>query len=733
MMPQLMASGASNILLVGDTRMTALALTDGSILPQQLGRDYMLFGPPQGEGVFHPKIILQLGREGGRALVGSANATAAGLGGNVELMTEIECGAERSPQQDYIRAIWSYIEALTANAEGAAGDAIAWATQHTPWLTGPQPDPVLALDDGSLIAFFARPGGSAIGTRFIERIDEPVDRLIVLSPYWDDGLAAIGDLKGKLDPARTTVLLDVGTHDYPPQNHLPDIEIVDISSWQTGRFKHAKLIVARTANYDHILSGSANCTSAALGAGGSDGINAEACVYRRVAAGEAVASLNIDDLLGMPVVELSALPLVPRPEPIALAATHALRPGRFEIEHGSLRWTPPDGVQWAGRIVLLDAQGHGIDELAVDEMTVTGTVRHQRVDDASPIYFAKVVDGEITSTIAPVVHRAELKAKRREPASRSVASAAAQFAEAGDLQLFLLQALDELQRADTDEASNVASGPARGERSKSDTIAPEVRILSYDDFVAQRTRAGRHGRSGDNSLAGSHADGVRDLLNRLSGSQPSIGAAHKEPDDGAWMDLGDEGLETAPADNSLIEAEVERTPAPVDKRAFERAVKIYETGMRGGSDQRSVGAADVLRLRFWLMLLLHAARAPKNPGGLPNTVTEDGWPRMAVRIIAAFFYPNDAPIARLVVEGAYEDMPVDFLECWATVLWVVDRLPEFLVRASGRSDFLKRLPLLRARIVERLGLTADDFIGEVMARITAGLDGAFAQKLGINT
>ena len=253
-----------------------------------------------------------------------------------------------------IRAVWSYVEALTSCAEGAASDAIAWARQHTPWLTGPPPIPVAALADGSLIGFLARPGGPAIGRSFTELVDESVDRLIVFSPYWD-GLVALQDLRQLLGAARTTVLLDVGTHDYPLLGDLSEnIEIIDISSWQPRRFKHAKLIVACTATYDHVvactatydhvLTGSANCTLAALGGSGSDGINAEACVYRRVSAGEAVAALDIDELLAMPVVDESALPLVLRTQPIALAVTHAVRPGRFEIEHLSLRWTPPDEV-----------------------------------------------------------------------------------------------------------------------------------------------------------------------------------------------------------------------------------------------------------------------------------------------------------------------------------------------------------------------------------------------------
>lgn len=82
MLPQLMGSGATNILLVADDRMTALALSDGSTLPEQLGRDYALYGPPVAAGLFHPKIVLQLGRDAGRAFVSSANTTGAGLAGN---------------------------------------------------------------------------------------------------------------------------------------------------------------------------------------------------------------------------------------------------------------------------------------------------------------------------------------------------------------------------------------------------------------------------------------------------------------------------------------------------------------------------------------------------------------------------------------------------------------------------------------------------------------------------
>src|SRR3546814_11361701 len=68
------------------------------------------------------------------------------------------------------------------------------------------------------------------------------------------------------------------------------VRLVDLDC-PASRFTHAKIFVAMTKHHDHVLFGSANCTTAALsGAGG----NAEACVYRRLTSGTAVDALGLD-------------------------------------------------------------------------------------------------------------------------------------------------------------------------------------------------------------------------------------------------------------------------------------------------------------------------------------------------------------------------------------------------------------------------------------------------------
>jgi hypothetical protein len=726
MLPQLAAAGATNTLLIADPRMSALALTDGSILPQQLGRDYMLHGAAHGAGVFHPKIILQLGRDGGRAFIGSANATAAGMGGNVEIVTEIVCAADPSPEREFVRAVWRYVDNLPANAEGAAREALAWARERAPWLSGPDPESIVALDDGSLLGLLASPGVAGIGERFADLIGSPVQRLIIFSPFWDEQLSGLKGLAEGLGRPPLIILIDRDSHDFPcGPEIMPQASLIDVSGWEKGRFKHAKLILAQTADHDHVLSGSANCTSPALGTVGVNGVNAEACVYRRVPHGEALSALGLEALIRGPSISPADLKRKDASEPLPLGAAHALRPGTFEVEHGELRWTPA-GRRWGGRLALLDAEGVELATIEIAAMDEGPGLRSIRLDHLEHAFFARIVDEDVSSTVAPVIHRTLLRSKRREAASRSVATAAAQFVNRGDLQLFLLQALDELERADTDQRSPELRTTTRSSRPEPDELPPKPEFLTYERFVEQRPDA-RRGAGGHNSLAGSHGDGVRDLLNRLSGALPGPSDDKAGADGDDWMSLGDEDPETVMAKDI---AEVEASaPPPADRRAFEKAVKAYELNMRGGSGARPVGSADVLRLRFWLLLLVHAARRRGHERGLPCTLDEFGWPRLALRILAAFFYPKEAPIARLVLEGAYLDLPVDFLETWATAIWILDLLPRVLGRGGGREEFLRRLPDLRARMIKRMGLTQGELEGEAMMRVRDGLEREFGEAL----
>ncbi|MCI9882180.1 MULTISPECIES: hypothetical protein [Methylobacterium] len=718
MLPQLAAAGATNIVLIADERMMGIALSDGSILPRQLGRDYVSCGPSQHSGVFHSKIVVQLGREGGRAFLGSANVTASGIGGNLEIVSEISCGIEASSEQEFVRSVWRYLEDVTAGGDSTVRDAMRWARDRAPWLSGPPPGTIQSLEDGSLIAFLGRPGPSGIADAFVEFVDAPVERLVVMSPYFDDDFEALRDLSERLESSMTVVIIDSGghglTHDHPV---FPGLELIDASEWSKGkgRFKHAKLIIAQTADYDHVLAGSANCTVPALGRTGFDGSNSEASVYRRVPRDEALAALDLQEFLQGSRIQLADLQPVKRLPPIELDTAKTAYAGRFEADRNELKWTPP-GRSWSGRLVLLDVGAIEIGEVRIAEMEAVGAIRTARVDALEEIHFLRIEDGDASSTIAPLMHRGILRGKRREAAHRNVALAASSFVDRNDLQLFLVQALDELQRADVEDVTSTA-GKGRNRSNDNEEKDGPSEVLPYDRFVEQKPGA-RRPQGGESTIAGLHSDGVRTLLNRLSGSQPAPENNATTNDD--WMDLDDEDQErTLTVD--VAEAKLTDRPPP-DRAAFVKAVRIYENSMAGGPNARQVLGVDVLRLRFWLLLLLHAARRPSYDLGLPCTIEDWGWPRLTVRILSTFFFPKDAPIARLVLEGGFLDMPVDFLEAWTTALWCLDAVTDALEPTRGNKDLVSKLPLLRRTIIQRLGLTKVEYEGPVASRVRNGLE-----------
>jgi len=74
MLARFRGAGCYNNLLAVDGGMLSLALEGGGQLPKHAGRTYTVT-PAGGRGVFHPKIVLQLGRAAARMIVSSANVT----------------------------------------------------------------------------------------------------------------------------------------------------------------------------------------------------------------------------------------------------------------------------------------------------------------------------------------------------------------------------------------------------------------------------------------------------------------------------------------------------------------------------------------------------------------------------------------------------------------------------------------------------------------------------------
>lgn len=744
MLPQLMTSGATNLLVIADPRMASMSLSDGSQLPMHLGRAYELCSPPVTAGVFHPKILLQVGRRAGRLFVGSANITASGLAGNAETVIELECSEEPSAEREIVRMAWRYLDGLVGPNDGAARDAVSWASERAPWLVGPKPEPTHVLDDGSVIAFLSNADDVGIARRFIDFASgDTVERLVVASPYWDRHLGALRTLRRAFEPKSTSIFLDFDNHEFPIEaDEASDLEFRSLPKTARGRFAHAKIIVASTKDHDHLLIGSANCTEAALGRGDAPGINAEACIYRRLPRNAALASLDLLACLEEEPLDANAVEPRKAAPPIPLEKIAAARAGAFELDGDLLTWRPLNGAKTSGTIRLLNHDGRRVIE--IPHGPFDGTSRQSfkiDPDHSGQISFAVISADGFTSTPSHVTHRSQLRSARREVATGAIARAMREFDPGSDFEIWMHGAFDALASADLADRPIVRAASLRTNPGgyQADHVAQD---LTYDDFMETRTSDVREGGERNSSLLGTHMDSIRIFLNALIGQGPIAGDDETGNDD--WLDGGAEDENEDNEDNEddecpgtsdittsatyQIEGSEEGRSTVVDARTYSKAVDAYVSNLTGTTEP--LGSSDVLRMRFWLMLLLHKAQHPGLPRGLAPNTTDTSWPRMALRVVAAFFSGCKPPVTRLMISRQYTEMPVDFLEGWATALWTLDAIREVVPATPRNKAFLIFVDRARSNILTILGLTPAELGSETVVKLRQALDRTVGQRIG---
>lgn len=361
---RLRAFGCQNNLLMADAAMLSQALEQ---LPEAFlhaGRKYLI-APIEGSGCFHPKIMLRYGKTKARMTLGSANATSSGWGSNRELVSRLRWSQSSDSPDDAIhcRLIARAHDWLLARFPALPDTDLAYKldllNSQSPWLANtPRGDGVEELADGSLIDLLLSDPGSVfgIGDRFLRRIDGSVERLVIISPYWDASLEALKSLHADLGGPATHIFMTLADNPEARQSTFP-LPALDMSlkpkfhplgDDARNRFLHAKLIIAQTREHDYLLYGSANCTIAALGPRRRAGSNCEAGIFRRLPRG------TIDDTLGLDylkTIRRRGIAAPERPEPSA--GTPSFHPGRIERKDDRLFWSAPPDIDPVGAELVI--------------------------------------------------------------------------------------------------------------------------------------------------------------------------------------------------------------------------------------------------------------------------------------------------------------------------------------------------------------------------------------------
>jgi len=350
----------------------------------------------------------------------------------------------------------------------------------------------VSLVDGTALAFFATGEATGIMDRFAEQIgSDHIDQLIVLSPYWDEDLAALIELCERVRPSDVVLLVDKQRALFPGPalRHVPSVRVFDVASLGNGRFIHAKLIVARSMAADHVLYGSANCTIAALGRQRFSGTNEEACLYRRLPSGSTAAVLGLDRVLAQGK-ELTAQDLPPLAvgNELPLGEIARRNPGIFDCAFTTLTWWAPKSLGDAAfEIELLDADQR-LTNCTLEPLVASagGGARYRVMGDVNSLAFARLRFGDGTISAVAVVARVEvLLAFARDRETRAGVRAGERLDEETEIDLFLLEVLDDLEAADAEDVE-VATRRKKRVQHELDVAEPS-RVLDYVAFLAGRT------------------------------------------------------------------------------------------------------------------------------------------------------------------------------------------------------------------------------------------------------
>jgi len=297
---KLVAAGCSHNVLMMDAERCAEALADPELRPRRAGSDYTLI-PVGASGVFHPKVLLRLGKSKGSLFVGSHNMTLSGFGLNDEVTNYFHAeGAQVRRTGAMLRVVRDQLREFVPAGVTGLLDAYDGLSHGVPWLEGPLAD---AQDDRTVLLSLG--SGPDLWSRLLPMAPKSVSRAFVSGPFFDHALAFVRRLQRDVEPRELVIGIDPASVELDPSARtLAGVRWGNVSGVAPRKgnrkapYFHAKLLWFEGKDGELLVSGSANPSAPAfLDVAGR---NVEAIVAdRRRGAGGA---LGMDALLAAPTV-----------------------------------------------------------------------------------------------------------------------------------------------------------------------------------------------------------------------------------------------------------------------------------------------------------------------------------------------------------------------------------------------------------------------------------------------
>lgn len=654
-LPRLRGAGCRNILVLADRVMANQASSEFGP-PRFAGSSYHLI-PVDAPQAFHPKIAMLVGKTKGRLMVGSANLTALGLAGNKELVTTIEWSKDEPETAGLFAAALDYMRSYAPANFPGLDMAVDRLLRNTPWLR----QAVISTErhgNAELSLLLDEPDRTIVDQIETLTASDQIERVIVVSPYWDAGLEGLVRLRGAMGNPPIHILSAAG-QPFPVEalDRVAGTRFFDLKAFEGGkflgtRFLHAKLLIAQGKSWDHVISGSMNCTFAALLGRRAASGNAEAGIYRRLPAGKACELLRLVGYDDFPLVPGDMASLAEALS-IEIAPSTAADGGRLVLLDRVLTWKAPGGPEFIeATIALYDRDDKRLFQQA-DVGAGSSGPWVVEPDSSRPRYgLVHFPDGTVSAPVS-VIDLDTLEVSTLPPQGGRKGKLIDALQTAEDADLSLLEILNELEQLDlSDQAEEAADLTRLRNVSGNQATGSQSRVLPYDEFVRARTEArlagaldgpylGSQGRAGSyladclNQLinlvgedldAAEEAELARQTLANIETTEPTDQDAEVPPDQ-------------PPHVARMPKHEAQKNQGLATAKKIQDAVTAFEKRCRSRTAE-TISTSETVRARLLLQVILDHAQPIGGAGRqrevLPAYIREGhDWPRLLGRTIAA--------------------------------------------------------------------------------------------------
>lgn len=684
------------------------------------GQRYSLY-PIAVNGAFHPKIYLFLGRNKAQMYLGSANVSPAALGRNRELMFELQCSREPSSERRIIKQAFHFLLGFLLSNYGESmllKEQVDFIRRESIWLfeedQAEASEGLLPLEDGteaSLLLSSASPSTLEHVLKLVE--GEEVEQLTILSPYWDENLSTLKTLQESLKPRRTNLMIQPGRTEIPVKElqHL-SAETYLYRIFEGEGFLHAKMILISTAHHDHLICGSANCTSAALGTTIAAPINAEASIYRRLPAGVILSELGLESSLGPQRLLLPGdLPEPPYgdrggSQKDSTTPTEKF-PGAVEMGGYYIHWLPAPGISADQAVlIMLNEEFKPLGELTQVDLNRYPLPEKPPGHELVWVQF-RLGNGEITSPVF-VHHKQVLRRSRYKSGNSVLRGLIEKYEQGAPIGMDLFELVMRIESENQGQSGMKQVSRPSSKKNETDEDQPDGEI-DYEEFVRASSIPPRRSNVG---LAHSELMPVRDILNRVFArtSQPDQGKnvyddSHLYDEEEAAETLApDQATETFPELPDDYREKI-REAIAYQRAQIIKAVDNYVQELKAKADA-PVQAIDLLKLRLLLEIILSSAMETDGYSIvriIPEYKREDeSLCRLAGKVLFAFFSGVNPPVGRVVLPEGVDTYPIDYLETWACCRWTVRELYRLAASNSKLLSLAPSLSKLKIRVESTL-------------------------------